>query len=77
MSKNQEIANEIFEIVDRAVESTTRISDDILEFANENAIDLKKIKVEEVVNALTPKLQQFIRESVEMAIELKEFIDEE
>ncbi len=72
MSNNQEIANEIFEIVDRAVESTTRISDDILEFANENAIDLKEIEVEEVVKALTQKLQQFVRESVLVAIELSE-----
>jgi hypothetical protein len=72
MNKNQEIANEIFEIVDRAVESTTRIPDDILEFANENAIDLKEIEVEEVVKELTQKLQQFVRESVLIAIELSE-----
>jgi hypothetical protein len=72
MSKNQEVANEIFEIVDRAVESTTRISDDILEFASENAIDLKEIDVEEVMKVLAPKMQEFVRTSILIALELSE-----
>ena len=71
----QDLAKEIFEMIENALDSTTRFSDDILQFAGDNEIDLSKVKVDDVTKVLTPMLNEFISESIEMAIELKEFIE--
>jgi hypothetical protein len=71
------LASELFDIVDSAVDSTARLSDDIMELADEHGIDLSEVDADKVVDKMVPFITELVRDAIAAAIEFKEFVDSE
>jgi hypothetical protein len=71
------LAAELVDIIENAVDSTTRLSDDIMALAEEHGFDLSKIHADEVVDKMVPFITGFVRDAIKAAIEFKELVDSE
>jgi hypothetical protein len=72
-----DIANEIYETIERAVDKMYRIDLDLHEYASENEIKLADIKDEDVVKMIAPLLNDLVLGYLEAARETESEMDEE
>ena len=67
-----DVANEIFETIERAVDKITRIELDLNEFAEQNDFKIADIKDADVIAMITPLLNDLVLGYLEAAREYDE-----
>jgi C4-dicarboxylate-specific signal transduction histidine kinase len=72
-----DVANEIFETIERAVDKMYRIESDLHDFASNNEFKLADIKDADVIAMITPLLNDLVLGYLEAARETETEFDEE
>lgn len=61
------VADDIYELIDRAIDSVYLMDHEISEFASNNEIDIRKVTDADIMSHLLPKLENLVKAHLEGA----------